>query len=113
MKTLKKSLLAVFAVIVMTVIFCFGASALSSSGSCGKNVTYTYNSTTKELVISGTGAMKDCFYYGESFFRNSDIKSVVIKKGVTTIGDYAFYDCNDLQNVTIPVGVTSIGESAF
>ena len=112
MKILKKSLLAVFAVIVMTVILCFGASALST-GSCGKNVTYTYNSTTKELVISGTGAMKDCFYYGESFFRNSDIKSVVIKKGVTTIGDYAFYDCNDLQNVTIPDGVTSIGESAF
>ena len=32
---------------------------------------------------------------------------------VTSIGDYAFYDCGGLTSITIPDSVTSIGRSAF
>ncbi len=32
---------------------------------------------------------------------------------VTSIGDYAFYDCRDLTSIIIPEGVTSIGDYAF
>lgn len=38
------------------------ASALSSSGSCGDNVTYTFDSSTGKLVISGTGEIKNAFF---------------------------------------------------
>ena len=93
----------------------FGVSAdantVPASGSCGENVTYTYNSTTKELVISGTGTMGN--YYYSSPFHNSNIESVVIKSGVTTIGRYAFEGCSALTSVTIPDSVTSIGDYAF
>lgn len=41
------------------------------------------------------------------------VNSVVIKDGVTTIGNYAFFACYDLINVSIPDSVTSIGVSAF
>ena len=94
--------------------FDFGirASALSSSGSCGENVTYTYDSVTKELVISGEGPM---YYYGYSSspFYNSDIKDVVIEEGVTTIGCYTFENCNSLTNVTLPDSMTEIDFNVF
>ncbi|MGA2175989.1 MAG: leucine-rich repeat domain-containing protein [Verrucomicrobiota bacterium] len=39
--------------------------------------------------------------------------NATIPNGVTSIPDYAFYDCTILTNVTIPDSVTSIGSSAF
>lgn len=36
-----------------------------------------------------------------------------IMKGITSIADYAFYNCMSLSSVLIPKGVTSIGEFAF
>ena len=89
------------------------ASAISSSGQCGPNVTYTYNSSTKELVISGEGPMIDYQYESASPFYYSDIKSVVIEDGVTTIGDWSFYNCYSLASVILPESITSIASSAF
>ena len=47
------------------------------------------------------------------YSRRSEIKKVVIKDGVTNIGDYAFWNCRPLSSVEIPNSVTSIGEGAF
>ena len=41
------------------------------------------------------------------------IKRVVIKDGVTSIGDWAFRECSNLTSVTIPNSVTSIRRAAF
>ena len=43
---------------------------------------------------------------------NDLIKTVIIKDGVTTIGNRAFSECG-LTSVTIPNTVTSIGLGAF
>ena len=42
-----------------------------------------------------------------------NLTSVTIPDAVTTIGDYAFYDCDGLTSVTIPDAVTTIGDHAF
>ena len=84
-----------------------------TSGKCGENVYWSLDDKGV-LTISGTGKMTD--YYGENkspFYNREDIKSVVIKSGVTSIGDYAFCECSSLKSITIPNSVTSIGDSAF
>ena len=112
-KTLKKTLSIILAILMIaaTMPIAF-ANDLSASGTCGDNVTYTYNSETGELVISGTGAMTDYSHSGSPFYESA-IKTVVIKDGVTSIGDYAFQYCESLTSITIPDSVTTIGGNAF
>ena len=55
------------------------------------------------LCINGTIAV-NC---------RNNATSVTIPDSVTSIGNYAFYDCSNLASITIPDSVTSIGGSAF
>ena len=66
------------------------------------------------LTISGTGAMKDYDSDDSPATQKKDsVKKVVIEDDVTSIGDYAFWNCSNLTSITIPDSVTSIGNSAF
>ena len=61
-------------------------------GYCRDGVMYTYDETTKTLIIEGNNAMADysdpsrCPWYSY----RGDIQTLVIKDGVTSIGVYAF-----------------------
>ena len=48
-----------------------------------------------------------------AFYDCSSLENVVILDSVTSIGDYAFGDCSSLESVVIPDSVTSIGDYAF
>lgn len=67
-----------------------------------------------ELTISGTGAMSDYdLSIRPSWEAYSDaIHSIVIREGITRIGDYAFYQSQALD-VLIPRSVQTIGNAAF
>src|SRR5574344_1563092 len=104
----------------LLMMICLSASswAQTVSGTCGKvnakDITWSYDTDTKTLTISGTGDMKN--YVSETTPWNaylSSITSVVIESGVTSIGNYAFSTCSGLKSVSIPDGVTSIGTRAF
>ena len=43
----------------------------------------------------------------------SQIKSIIIEPGVTTIGNDTFFGCENLEKVILPEGITKIGNSAF
>lgn len=47
------------------------------------------------------------------FAECSNLTSVVMNVGTTTIGNSAFYNCRKIDNLTIPHTLTNIGESAF
>lgn len=88
--------------------------AVVATGSCGKSVTYTIYSDMS-MVISGTGEMSD--YMGETPHIDATyyqkIESVVIEDGVTSIGEFAFYDFIRLTSLRIASSVTKIGNAAF
>ena len=80
---------------------------------CGDNLTWTL--VDRVLTISGTGAMADYTYNSYAPWSNYclSIQSVIIRDGVTSIGDDAFTYCYSLTSITIPNSVTSIGNQAF
>ena len=94
------------------------AAETVSSGSCGSNLTWELDSDGA-LTISGTGEMRDYYiepwgYLDTPWSDNcSDVKRIIIEKGVTGIGSAAFRNCDNLWSVTIPNSVTSIGYGAF
>ncbi|MCC8103097.1 MAG: leucine-rich repeat protein, partial [Clostridiales bacterium] len=64
-----------------------------------------------KLTISSDAGMSDWCSNRTSY--NSQVTSVVIESGVTSIASNAFKDCTNLTSVSIGSGVTAIGESAF
>ena len=106
-------LLALLAAVCGLLTFSAAAKSAAASGICGENLTWTLDAAGT-LTVSGTGAMKDCYYKLTPWYQSrSSIKAVVIESGVTSIGEYAFCDCDSLTSITIPEGVTTIGDGAF
>ena len=110
----------VLTICMMGVLDMFSSITVSAatSGTCGDNLTWTYSNNI--LTISGSGDMYNYSYEGSQILPTSpwrsiktDINSVVINNGVTSIGEYAFYKCTSLTSVQVPDSVKSIGGSAF
>ncbi|MBO4412999.1 MAG: leucine-rich repeat protein, partial [Clostridia bacterium] len=93
---------------------------------------YEYDSLTQSYTITGIGTCLDTEIVipkkyddgvngehsvtsiGEyAFFDCTGLTSIEIPNSVTSIGDYAFYYCYNLTSIEIPNSVTSIGEYAF
>ncbi len=70
-----------------------------TSGSCGDSLKWTFND--RILTIKGNGNMFDYNDLGlnSAPWRKLAIKAVVIKGGVTSIGDYAFSGCVSFADV--------------
>lgn len=82
------------------------AQSAVSSGTCGADLTWEL-STEGTLTIRGMGEMT------EKGWNASDVKSVVIEEGITSIMDQAFSFCDSLTSVSIPMSMNSIGKEAF
>lgn len=67
-----------------------------------------------KLTLSGSGTMANYTTDNRPGWENTghNISSVVIDEGITSIGDYAFYQSTALS-IQLPGSCTSIGESAF
>ena len=91
-------------------------TAFAVEGACGDGLAWVLDDSGT-LTISGTGDMKnfDCangdHIPWESVF--DQIKRVVVRSGVTSVGDEAFMGCSSLTSVELPATVTSIGRDAF
>ena len=86
-------------------------SMSASSGKCGKNLTWSLNTSTNTLTITGTGAMYDYTWPNAPWVGLESI-TVSLPEGLTHIGNFAFVECFDMK-VNIPSTVKSIGNGAF
>lgn len=89
----------------------FGANQVAQ-GKCGDNVTWSLTENGV-LTISGTGKM-DCYWESSPApWAAYDVKEVVIKEGVTTVENYAFYRMTSIEKVKLPSTLKIIRENAF
>lgn len=118
MKNFKRVLSIILVIVLAMSTFPFISVAEEvSSGTCGENLTWMFDDNAT-ITISGTGDMEDYnvnnhYNPNPPWYNINNIETVIIKNGVTSIGDRAFSCCYNLTNVTIPDSVTSIGDSAF
>ena len=93
----------------------------------GNDVWVTFDDSTGTATISGTGDMWDYYENGydytnthqNPFIEKSNIKKIIVKNGVTSIGNYFLYGCRDnhggnsLEEVTLGENIKKIGDKAF
>ena len=79
------------------------------NGTCGENLTWTIDQN-QVLRIQGSGEMMVTNSTREHW---TDVKTVEIGDGVTSIDSFAFYKCSNIEKIIIPESVTSIEYYAF
>ncbi len=86
-----------------------------TSGQCGDDLSWSFDESSGTLTITGSGDMWDWSYNSSApwYSLRASIKRVEFPRGLTGIGDYAFYYCSKLASVDIPAGVIGIGDHAF
>ena len=66
--------------------------AADATGSCGTNLTWTFDEATGTLAISGSGAMTDFEWTGNPDWQafRRQVRTVTLPAGLTSIGNSAF-----------------------
>ena len=84
------------------------------TGTLGENVSWSLDTGTGALTVTGSGAMGDYSFEGSPLWNyRSYIKSVTIADTVTSVGDNVFQGCSNLTTVDLGSGITKIGKHSF
>ncbi len=107
------SLVIAIALIISTV-FTANLSVVqgADSGSCGTDATWSYDSSTCTLTISGTGATSDYGILSTNrvpwYSYNEEITTLIVEEGITEIGNRNFNGLTALTSVSLPSTLTTI-----
>lgn len=130
MKHLKRIVLLLACVVLICVLLPKLATNVHAeivTGTCGadgdgSNLTWKIDTSTGVMTIAGTGDMADYSDFEESgpdpqwrghWPEISQVHTLVIEEGVTSIGEYAFQWYNNIEHIYIPTTLTRIGTTAF
>lgn len=115
---MKKRVLSLMLVLLMTLTLipleslAEAAAAPGTCGSKGDNLTWALDEKNDVLKISGQGDMADYSEEAPAPWAECYIVTVSVEKGVTGIGEYAFYSCA-AATIELPEGLERIGVHAF
>ena len=104
-----------------------GYDPISGSGTCGDNLTWTFDANTFTLTFSGIGKMEGFLGDDGSLLSKPnrfdgwrpwenyeyEVKKIVVSDGITSIGSNAFAMFVNLESVVIPRSVAQIGSYSF
>lgn len=103
---------------VVAVLLCLlpvtaSAAETVASGSCGASVNWILTDDGT-LTISGVGDMSNyALGYAPWYSYKDQITTVVVSDGVTSVGNYSFYNMDNVSYVKMSDSVISIGNSSF
>lgn len=115
---MKKFMYSLLACVTFFLVFAVNVSAVSykAGGECGKDLKWSLD-YDGNLVIYGEGEMTnyDLGNHNAKPWEDyaSEIKKVIVEKGVTTIGRYSFDECKNLTTVQLPTTLKIIDSDAF
>ena len=116
-RSVHRLLCAVLGCILLLGVFAGANTAIAeaaASGKCGKDLVWSFDPATGIITIEGEGAMWD--YDSAKLLPwaayASNIKKVVIKSGVTSLGRNAFSGCA-VEKVEFADTLEAIGQNAF
>ena len=83
-------------------------------GKYANNTKWSYDTKSKTVTIECRGELSDD-HHGSAGWRDYYLKAkkVIFKKGITSIGEGAFYNFQKLEEVVLPEGLKTIKDSAF
>ena len=113
-------------ILVCLTMMASSAYATVYNGVCGEHLTWSYDSSTGDLVIEGYGDMQkpvDSLWWDKSpiveiaqysnNYKATSPKRVILPEGLTSICNGAFSKFALMTECTVPDGVTKIGSAAF
>ena len=83
-----------------------------TSGKLG-DISWKFKERKTELLFTGTGRMPEFLKGGAPWSSScSQVRTVKMSEGITSIGDFAFSNCGNLEKVSLPSTIESIGFNA-
>lgn len=117
---LKKIISIILVLAILSFSVCLSANAEDEVhpeivfGELSNSVFWEYDKEHKNLIVSGNGEMP-WFPREERPWEEycSEITSIFIDLGITSITDYAFAECTQVSQITLPETLEYIGNEAF
>ena len=101
------SIFLILCIMVSSFLVCAFSVCAETGGTLG-SCTWTLNGTN--LTISGSG---EIYLSGQSAPWGTDITSVTVNEGITSLYALTFSKCDKLTKVSLPSTLTTIGNNAF
>ena len=103
-----KHILKLFVLATLCAALTLAAAAATETGSCGTGLTYTLDTETGVMTISGEG------WLGQPQTKNKKaVRTLVIAEGVKNIQMSAFHGYTELRSVTLPTTLDFVASYAF
>ncbi|GHV65378.1 hypothetical protein FACS1894199_05900 [Bacteroidia bacterium] len=110
---LKRFFLCLAAILFVCSSFSFAQTQWEIGSPNARNLIATWSSDTKTLTISGTGGMKNYSKITTPPWSSLPIQTVVVKEGVSSLGNYTFSGCKTLTSISLPTSLTRMGDEAL